>query len=387
MVRLRGYVVGLFLVCAQSAQAGVAPELAKQDAFLAGALVVVIEHQLGWPRDSYQLQVEEGVATVTLVGAEDGRRAQLQEALPTLAGLQGVNIAAPDEAAATALDTPAPSTPAAEGEQISEVRKQAYSLAGLTPETVPFPTGDLFWTLLADPKQPGFFVSLREYDTPSDQATVGAVGFGETFGLYRREGKVAGDGLQVSISGALFAQFNLDAPSADLVNADYVIGIPITYRRGPWSSRVRVYHQSSHLGDEFLLRAQPERINLSFESLEMLVSYDWRELRLYGGGEYLLNREPEDLAREGLHGGLEYRGKTPWLWGGRLVGGVDLKSWREHDWAVDTSVKVGLEFGGVPQPGRRRLRIMAEAYDGFSPHGQFYEDEIEYYGVGIYLGF
>lgn len=394
----RWWVVGLCLYGVQVAQAGVKPELAKEDNFIAGALVMVIEHQLGWARDSYELEVREGVATVTLVGEENGRRTQLQEAVPQLIGLQGLNIAAspgtaesePEvatSAAAPKQGTAPPKQEKEKQEEISEVRKQAYSLVGLTPDTVPFPAGDLFWTLLADPKQPEFFVSLRQYDTPSDNANLAAVGYGETFGLYRREGKHPGDGLQVSVSGGLFAQFNLDAPSADLVNADYIIGIPVTYRRGPWSSRVRLYHQSSHLGDEFLLRAQPERVNLSFESLEMLLSYDWRQLRLYGGGEYLISREPEDLDPEGVHAGFEFRSKTPWLWGGRLLGGVDMKSWREHDWSVDTSIKVGLEFGGATQPGRRRLRVMAEAYDGYSPHGQFYDDEISYYGVGVYLGF
>ncbi len=408
-------------VAGQVAQGGVDPELAKQDAFIAGSLVMLIEHQLGWARDSYELEVKEGVATVTLVGEEGDRRAQLQEAVPQLVGLQGLNIAAPTaSAAAKAADGSAPpaasaaapasaassvsgaSTAAAAGAVVEtgaatpsseqaeaaaeKKHKQVYSLMGLTPDTVPFPTGDLFATLLADPKQTEFFVSLRQYDTTSDNATLAAVGYGETFGLYRREGKHPGDGLQLSVSGGLFAQFNLDAPSDDLVNADYVIGIPVTYRRGPWSSRVRLYHQSSHLGDEYLLRARPERINLSFESLEMLLSYDWRQVRLYGGGEYLVAREPRDLDPEGVHAGFEFRGTTPLLWGGRLLGGVDLKSWREHEWSVDTSVKVGLEFGATQQ-GRRRLRVMAEAYDGYSPHGQFYEDEISYYGLGVYLGF
>ncbi len=420
--------VGILSLAGQVAQGGVAPELAKQDAFIAGSLVMLIEHQLGWARDSYTLTVNEGVATVTLVGEEGDRRTQLQGAVPQLVGLQGLNIAAPAApaaakakdgtsaptssaaaAAAAPASASAPSGPSASGATTAveaeatapasqrtkaeppqaaaeEPQKPVYSLMGLTPDTVPFPTGDLFATLLADPKQPEFFVSLRQYDTPSDNATLAAVGYGETFGLYRREGKHPGDGLQLSVSGGLFAQFNLDAPSDDLVNADYVIGIPVTYRRGPWSSRIRLYHQSSHLGDEFLLRARPERVNLSFESLEMLLSYDWRQVRLYGGGEYLVTREPHDLDPEGVHAGFEFRGTTPLLWGGRLLGGVDVKSWREHEWSVDTSVKVGLEFGATQQ-GRRRLRVMAEAYDGFSPHGQFYDDEISYYGLGVYLGF
>jgi hypothetical protein len=30
---------------------------------------------------------------------------------------------------------------------------------------------------------------------------------------------------------------------------------------------------------------------------------------------------------------------------------------------------------------------MFEAYRGFAPHGQFYDDRITFFGVGVYLGF
>jgi hypothetical protein len=342
------------------------------DDYLKGYLSSVLEREFDWPRGSYQLQVHDGLATIELSEDDTVRRNQVETGLSGIEGLQGVNILVADQ------------KPVAE--QPTTARRQLYSFLGVTPDTIPFPNGDLFLPLLADPKQPQFFVSYRRYDTSVDTINMGAVGFGETFGLYRREGKRPGDGLQVSISGGLFAQFNLDAPSHDLINADYTIGLPVTYRHGPLSARLRLYHQSSHLGDEYLLRAQPERINLSFESLEMLFSYEWQGLRAYGGGEYLLRRDPGDLERASLHGGFEYRRGQPTLFGGRLVGGLDLKSWQEHDWSADASLKLGLEFG-ANEPGRRRLRIMAEAYDGYAPHGQFYDDEISYYGLGLYLGF
>lgn len=359
------------LLGAAGAWAGVSRDVMAEDAFLAGVLSTILERELGWSRDSYRLEVRGGIATVTLMGERERQRAQIEGELPEIEGLQGLQIA---EAEPGPEEAPGP------------VRRQVYSVLGLTPDTVPFPTGDLFWPLIADPKQPQFFVALRRYDTPGEQATLAAVGYGETFGLYRREGKRPGDGLQVGISGGLFAQFDVNAPSSDLVNADYLIGIPVTWRSGAWSARLRLYHQSSHLGDEFLLRARPERINLSYEALELLVSRDWGRWRLYGGGEYLLGRDPGDLDRPGAHAGLEYRGRNPWLFGGRLVAGADVKSWGEQDWNANTSLKAGIEFGAA-QPGRRRLRVVAEAYDGFSPHGQFYEDEIRYYGLGVYLGF
>ncbi len=58
-------------------------------------------------------------------------------------------------------------------------------------------------------------------------------------------------------------------------------------------TRVRLYYQSSHLGDEFILR-NPDfnRINLSFEEIEALLSLDVKWARIYGGGGYLIHREP-----------------------------------------------------------------------------------------------
>jgi len=133
-------------------------------------------------------------------------------------------------------------------------------------------------------------------------------------------------------------------------------------------------------------RPPPERINLSFEALELIYSFDWRNWRAYGGGEYLVHKEPADLKPASLHLGLEYRGKETLLWNGRPIGGIDLKSLEEHNWARDISVKLGLEFGH-PNPGQRRLRLMAEWYQGYDPRGQFYHNKVQYLGLGTSLAF
>jgi hypothetical protein len=244
------------------------------------------------------------------------------------------------------------------------------------------PVGELFWPLLADPKQPQFYVSVRGYELDDETVTAAAVAYGETFGLYRWQ-RPAG-AWQVSLAGALFAQFNLEAPSQDLVNADYTIGVPLTYRRGAWSGRLRIYHQSSHLGDEFLLRNEPERINLSFESLEALASREWQRWRGYIGGEFVFHREPAELQPAGLHGGVEYRGAARGIW--HPVAGLDVKSWDEFDWSPEISAVAGVELG-PREPGRRRLRLLVEGYRGHSPHGQFFAQRMRYLGLGVYLGF
>ena len=337
------------------------------DEFLAGYIASILERDLHWEKNSYILKIVNGVATITLFKDDPVRRAEAEKQLRTIDGLQEVVIV---------VETADRGEPGA-----------VSRLMSLNGEGKVFPVGDLFRPLLADPKQPQFFVSINRLKSSGVRYTVASVGFGETFGMYRFLGSREGDGLQLSVEGAIFAQFNMEAPSHDLINADYTIGIPITYRHGDNSLRFRIYHQSSHLGDELLQSANsPERVNLSYEAIELIYSREWRGCRVYGGGEYLIDKEPDDLKPMSAHWGIEYRGSKPLVWNGRPVGGVDMKSFEEHNWAIDTSVKVGLEFGH-PNPGHRRLRIMAEWYKGYHPHGQFYLNKVESYGMAVSLGF
>ena len=160
-------------------------------------------------------------------------------------------------------------------------------------EILPLPEFDLFAPLLADPRQPRFSVSYQRYRTSIDDFGAASVAFGEYFGL---AAGVLRDSWawQTGIQGGVFALFNLDAPSNDLINADYWIGVPLSYRKGPRSYVVRLYHQSSHLGDEFLLSSSGiERVNLSYEDLEALAAYEYESFRFYAGGGYILKSEPK----------------------------------------------------------------------------------------------
>jgi hypothetical protein len=288
----------------------------------------------------------------------------------------------------------------------SPVAAQSYPErcgTGLSPDEragyVPLPRGDVFCPLVADPKATRSFASiLRERDTASTTITgnIASVGIGDVFGLGRWNGERPGDGVQLSLAAGVFAQFDLEAPSYDLLNADYVIGIPLTIRRGSVSARLRLYHQSSHLGDEYLLREPPDRRNrenLSFESFEAIVSLDSGILRLYGGGEVLFNREPEDIERSLAHGGIELRpafhviplGR---LGGFKLVAATDLKSSQEQDWKPSVSARAGLEYdrAGSEDPPGRRWGLYFEFYNGPSPYGQFFRERVRYAGAGVHFG-
>ena len=259
-------------------------------------------------------------------------------------------------------------------------------------ELTPLPGTQIFEPLRADPKEPRFFVSALKVNSANQNTTIAAVGFGENFGIVRY-GSNPKKGWQLGISAAVFAQFDLESESSDLMNADYVFGVPVTWRHNNWSGRVRVYHQSSHLGDEFLLRTQPERVNLSFESIEVLVAHDFGSVRAYGGGEYLFHREPSDLAEGLVHIGLDWRNSETTfsfshLGAARWVAGLDVKHWQQNDWAIQLSAKAGLEFAALNNNNnsKRRWSVLMELYDGPSPYGQFFKDDLRYWGISIQLG-
>jgi hypothetical protein len=260
---------------------------------------------------------------------------------------------------------------------------------------IPLPRGDVFCPLLADPKGQRSFVSYLRETSDDGNLDVGSVGISDAIGLLRVGGTQNGNGFQISLAGSVFAQFNLDVSSYDLINADYVIGLPITMRVGGFSARLRLYHQSSHIGDEFLLDEDNpdfERENFSYESADGLISLDRGPFRIYGGGEYLLRRDPSDLDRSLLHGGVELRPgrrlvRFGSLAGVRFVAGGDVKASEQQDWKPAISVRTGLEFDRPrdTDPPGRRWGLLFEAYDGPSPYGQFFRRDVRHYGVGIHF--
>jgi len=260
---------------------------------------------------------------------------------------------------------------------------------------VGLPSGNVFCPLVADPKEMRSFLSYLVEDKSVDSIeNVGSVGVSDAFGLARWGANARDDGVQLSIEGAIFAQFDLGSSSYDLINADYLVGVPLTIRRGPVSGRLRAYHQSSHLGDELLLRRgqNPQRENISFEAADFILSIDAVALRLYGGGEYIFNRLPKDLEHYIAHGGAEFRPAAELLrWGRigflRFIAAVDLKASQQQDYDPSVSARVGFEInrsfsGELPA---RSWSILFELYRGPSPYGQFFRQKIQFIGVGAHF--
>jgi hypothetical protein len=247
-----------------------------------------------------------------------------------------------------------------------------------------FPIGHVFRPLTADPMEPRFFLGWLSVDrSEGSRASIATVGGGTNFGLLRWPGTKAGEGWQLGIFGSIFSQFDMDSSADDLINSDYRFGVPLSYNGSDFSARGRIFHQSSHLGDEVILDGSaPQRIDLSYEAADLVLARQIGNWRPYGGGFYILRSSMDDMKKTGLQAGVDYAGNAPVIAGARVVGGLDVKWNEETDWRTGVSAKIGLEFGR-PWPERRGVTVLLEAYDGPAPFGQYFRHDVTYQGVSV----
>lgn len=241
------------------------------------------------------------------------------------------------------------------------------------------PTTDIFRGLQADPREPQLAIKALRYGTRGKHFNVGAVQAGETFSLV--EGHIGDGTWQLGIQGGIFSIFDQDKESNDQLNTDYIIALPLTFRKGNWSVRSRYFHMSSHLGDEYILNENiRKRLDLSFEAADTIISHDWKNVRLYGGGGYLV-RTSTNLERGILQAGGEWRIKDV-VNELDLSLGADYKSFAAQDWTVNQSYQAALIFSR----NKREVRFLIEYYNGKSPNGQFFFNQLKYFGFGVQFG-
>lgn len=367
-------VVGLTVVVIALLGVSLAPAAdAPSDAYITGYAAALLERE--FQAGTASLRVQRGVITLS---ASDLRQADPAKVKAALAGIRGVVAVDIREGAAPTAP------PVALGSRATEPGgKQAQIVEDLSIGILP--GGHLFKPLIADPRWPHFGAAYHYYLGDPQLGGVGAVSFGETFTLYRE--KLGGGWWETGLQAGVFALFDLEAESKDLINADYLAAVFAGYRYDQFSAIGRFFHQSSHLGDEFLLRNRTQnRINLSFEAVDLRLSYQLLGdvLRLYGGGGYLFDQEPEDLKPGFLQWGVEFR--SAWRTTAfRPIAAADIQNREENNWHTDFSLRVGVEFEGWL--ASRSLQILLEYFRGHSPNGQFYRNKIDYIGLGAHFNF
>jgi len=267
----------------------------------------------------------------------------------------------------------------------------ALSSASAQPVAEPsvrvFPRLSLFAPLSADPRWPRFTIGYTRYFGDSQFTHVGTAEAGASIAIVQKDTRRS-HSWEIGIQGGIFSIFDFGAPSNDLVNADYLGGLTFSYALDSLVFLARFFHQSSHLGDEYLLNNEVERINLSFEALDVMLSYVPRPwARVYGGTAVIVRVEPSDLDRWSLQAGAELRPITSTTnVPVQLLMAVDLQSWQQNDWVPDVSFIAGATLDPIGESSYR-VDFLIRYYIGRSPNGQFFTEQIQTLGPAVQLYF
>lgn len=253
----------------------------------------------------------------------------------------------------------------------------------------------LFKPLIADPRQITYSVGWRFNDQAFTKNVID-VSYFDIFPVYGWcNAFLCGDKLQIDLDGCLWAIFDPCTWSSPLMNADYYVGIHVNYAYKDWSARLRVFHISSHVGDEFLLNHPHfDRRNPSAEYLDFCLSYQWfNDLRLYGGIGSVLEQD-SSFHTGWFYGecGFEARITSLGVWDTwNAIYRVPFvaahfrynKDFKRH---LDSTYVIGYEFGKTNclEP---RLRFFLEYHDGYSVEGQWSTTPTNYLSLRASYGF
>lgn len=227
-------------------------------------------------------------------------------------------------------------------------------------------------SLVAAPRDPVTQASLLYVADNPDAFGDGVeaeVALGITLPIYLLAGTSVEDGLVVGIEGGAFARFGLQITERELINTDWVFALPFVWHRGDHWLRLRYYHTSSHLGDEYSRRFEVAGENFSRDAVDALgYLRPVPVLGLYGGMGYAYNVHPEDskpwtvrLGAE-LAPGSDERPLLPYA-------GVDLQLEEDNGWDPRLNLRAGVWLPRVA--GRRAVRAGLELLTGPTPLGQF----------------
>lgn len=251
----------------------------------------------------------------------------------------------------------------------------------------------LFPPLIADPRQVTNAAALRFNDDVIGKH-VGAVSFGDDFIFLRLKDVLYWHGdMDLGIEAGIFSVFDLDHVEACMVNTDFYVAALVSYAFDRWSFRFRLWHLSSHIGDEFLI-SNPgfDRRNLSDEGADLFVAYQLGQaIRLYLGVGDIFARDKEfpehpfyvDWGAEiRVFGGRDCFNKLyvqPFL-------AMNFSSWEEHNFDLDQTYALGVEWSKLQGVGRM-LRFFLEYHNGFSKEGQFLRERSDYFAIKLTYGF
>lgn len=240
-----------------------------------------------------------------------------------------------------------------------------------------FPPRSLFPPYAADPRSPRFSSEVMDV-RPTGKFIENAIGgHVPVIGWTGMGGR-----LEWALWTGTWARYDFHE-NLDLRAEDFRAGTTLAYQRGPWAFKLQTYHESDHLGDEYVLRTGADRIAYRREDLALGIARTWRDaVRVYAEAAHGFALGPPNKPGR-WQAGVEWEGASAWIGPFRPYAAVNLRGTEETRWALTATTQAGLFFSG--RDNDRALRISVIDHRGRETLGQFFHERLRYTSIRLSL--
>lgn len=195
---------------------------------------------------------------------------------------------------------------------------------------------------------------------------------------------------QLNMDISVFTQFDMFGENGKfhrfMKNADYKIGLSYVWHKKNWDFRLRGFHISSHLGDDYLLNNGLEVYKnnpVNYEQLDFISIYKVKNIKLYGSVGYGIRphfRHGNERKRLSFQTGFMYE-KVLRNNNHTFIIGLDNRILEQNNFYPGTMAGMGLGFR-IPD-NDRTFYLMIDVYNGHIPYGKFEAQKCRWIGLGF----
>jgi hypothetical protein len=228
--------------------------------------------------------------------------------------------------------------------------------------------------------------AVWEGNDPADYVlTIFAFGFQKSIVAWQFSEDISFD---IGIEGSVFTQFEWTRRTGEfkrfIISTDYLVGLPFVLKVKSWAIRLRIYHLSAHMAEDYIINNNIDRrayTNNKYEQVDVTTSYLMKNFRFYMGVGVTF-RAVRDRKPMVFTGGMDYLLPLNQQKSIHFFSGLYLDSRQEFEFSPAMNLGVGVQFG---KADRRPVKLLATYFRGPLPYSVFHGKQVQWLGISLYV--
>lgn len=167
-----------------------------------------------------------------------------------------------------------------------------------------------------------------------------------------------------------------------LLNTDFKVSSFLSAAKGKHKFRLQLFHISSHLGDDYILRNQDFDLNnksVNYEQLDITYLYSLENAAIYLGMGTVVS---PNTFRKRFMGQLGYQANLPLSPKLDFTFGSDIKLYDENNFIPDIHAAIGIS---INQRGDHQANFLFDGYYGSLPYSTLDFGQVYWFGISASL--